>query len=54
MAGELKRVGLEFKADGSVEFRKTLKAINDDMKELTSSYQLERRSLIKMLRLMTS
>ncbi|MBF7097575.1 phage tail tape measure protein [Alkalibacter mobilis] len=47
MAGDLKRVGLEFKADGSVEFRKTLKAINDDMKELTSSYQLEKAQLDK-------
>jgi phage-related protein len=47
MAGDLKRVGLEFKADGSVEFRKTLKAINNDMKELTSSYQLEKAQLDK-------
>jgi len=47
MAGDLKRVGLEFTADGQVEFRKTIKAITDDMKELTSAYQLEKSQLDK-------
>lgn len=47
MASDLKRVGLEFTSDGQVEFRKTLKAITDDMKELTSAYQLEKSQLDK-------
>lgn len=47
MASDLKRVGLEFTSDGQVEFRKTLKAITDEMKELTSAYQLEKSQLDK-------
>ncbi|MPW26399.1 phage tail tape measure protein [Alkalibaculum sp. M08DMB] len=47
MAGDLKRVGLEFKADGTADFRKSIKAVTQDMQELTSAYQLEKAQLDK-------
>lgn len=47
MADDLKRVGLEFKADGTVDFRKSVKGVTQDMKELTSAYQLEKTQLDK-------
>lgn len=40
MADELKRVGLVFKADGSVDFQKTLKEINASVQENRTAFKL--------------
>lgn len=40
MADELKRVGLVFKADGSVDFQKSLKEINASVQENRSAFKL--------------
>lgn len=47
MADGMKRVGLEFNADGTVDFRKSIKAVTDDLQNLTSAYQLEKAQLDK-------
>ena len=40
MADDLKRVGLTFKADGTVDFKKTLAEVNAAVKENYSSFRL--------------
>ena len=40
MADELKRVGLVFKADGSVDFQKALKEVNSSINENYSAFKL--------------
>jgi len=40
MGSELKRVGLVFKADGAVEFKKTLGLINGELSKNTASFKL--------------
>ena len=40
MADELKRVGLVFKADGSVDFQKSLKEINASVQENRTAFKL--------------
>ena len=40
MADELQRVGLVFKADGAVDFQKSLKEINSSVQENRSSFKL--------------
>ena len=40
MADDLKRVGLVFKADGSVDFNKSLKEVNASIQENRSEFKL--------------
>ncbi len=40
MADDLKRVGLVFKADGAVDFKKSLQQVNDEVKENRNSFKL--------------
>ena len=40
MADELKRVGLVFKADGTVDFQRSLKEINAELKLNYSQFKL--------------
>lgn len=40
MADDLKRVGLVFKADGTVDFRKSLKTVNASIQENRTEFKL--------------
>lgn len=44
MSDELKRVGLVFKADGTVDFNKSLKAVNASIQENRSAFKLAKSS----------
>ena len=40
MADDLKRVGLVFKADGAVDFKKTLDQVNTSVQETRNAFKL--------------